>query len=571
MKKYIYISAMALASMTFSTSCSDYLEEENKHGLTTDLYTTETGVEALVNSCYTTLRYWYGKEGGTSLTELGTDLFVRGGDCKHPGYSLYNSDLNPSQDLMKIYWDNFYIALNNCNTAIDKLTNNSPLDAETTKSRLGEVKFLRAFYLWHIVNIWGGVHFSTEPSVGVASTANRTPEATFYQQIKQDLDEAITALSGITDKRGGRISLPAAEAFKARVCMYTKDYDEAARLAKHVINDYNFALFTDYASLWDMSNAEGGSNSEVIFYVNYTSNQLYGLTGMLGEGDYKNAHALYPADGGHESHFHFGPRHDFHAGCTAFTPEYPIGYSRYATTRRLIELFDETIDQRYAGTFRDYWHQNDGEDGLKKVHDAGIYTDMQLNDTCWYIYKHEATPAMRNWAAKRYELQDINDIYNEDGSLKNVQNFIHMNKFDDPTRPAAFQQWSSRDAFVIRIAEMYLIVAEAEMSSNPTEALQYMNKLRTTRAIPGHESEMQISASDLNIDFILEERARELVGEEHRWFDLKRTGKLLEYVKKYNPDGKDNIKEYHLYRPIPQTQIDAVENKDEFKQNEGYQ
>lgn len=70
--------------------------------------------------------------------------------------------------------------------------------------------------------------------------------------------------------------------------------------------------------------------------------------------------------------------------------------------------------------------------------------------------------------------------------------------------------------------------------------------------------------------FILDERARELGGEQQRWFDLKRTGKLLERVKAYNPDAKVNIKEHHLLRPIPQTQLDAIINKEEFGQNAGY-
>ncbi|WP_321480679.1 RagB/SusD family nutrient uptake outer membrane protein [uncultured Bacteroides sp.] len=557
--------------MLLFTGCSDYLQETNKSGLTSELYSTESGMEALVNSCYTTMRYWYGKEGGLSLTELGTDLFIIGGDCKHPEYSLYNSSLNPSQALMKIYWERFYVGLNNCNTAIDWLENRSPLDEATTKIRLGEVKFLRAFYLWHIVNIWGGVHLSTTPSEGVITTANKTSVSAFYTQILADLDDAITDLEGRIEKDGGRITKPAAEAFMARAYLYNGDKEKAATLAKHVIKDYGFAMFTDYKSVWSMDYADGDANSEVVFYVNYSNNQLYGKTGMANDGDREisSAHA-FSTDGGHNAHFYFGPRHDYHAGVTAFTTQYPIGYSRYATTRHLIDLFDETKDQRYRGSFRDVWMQNDGEAGLAKVKAAGVYTDMQLGDTAWCIDKHVATAAQRAYAAKRYQLQDINDIYNEDGSLKSTQNFIQMDKFDDPTRAAAFQIWSPRDAFVIRISEMYLIVAEAEMESNPGEALEYMNLLRRQRAIAGKENEMEITASDLTLDFILAERARELVGEQQRWFDLKRTGKLLEYVKAYNPNGRGNIKDYHLYRPIPQTQIDAVTNKDEFTQNDGY-
>lgn len=58
------------------------------------------------------------------------------------------------------------------------------------------------------------------------------------------------------------------------------------------------------------------------------------------------------------------------------------------------------------------------------------------------------------------------------------------------------------------------------------------------RAIPGKENEMQISENELTIDFLLEERARELCGEQIRWFDLKRTNKLIEYVRLYNMDAK---------------------------------
>ena len=74
----------------------------------------------------------------------------------------------------------------------------------------------------------------------------------------------------------------------------------------------------------------------------------------------------------------------------------------------------------------------------------------------------------------------------------------------------------------------------------------------------------------MDINTILDERAIELCGEQQRWFDLKRTHKLVERVKAYNAQAKDNIKEFHYYRPIPQAQLDAVSNKTEFLQNEGY-
>jgi Glycosyl Hydrolase Family 88/SusD family len=64
-----------------------------------------------------------------------------------------------------------------------------------------------------------------------------------------------------------------------------------------------------------------------------------------------------------------------------------------------------------------------------------------------------------------------------------------------------------------------------------------------------------------NIDVILDERARELCGEQQRWFDLKRTGKLIERVTRYNDVAGENIKNFHILRPIPQPQLDAITNK----------
>lgn len=69
----------------------------------------------------------------------------------------------------------------------------------------------------------------------------------------------------------------------------------------------------------------------------------------------------------------------------------------------------------------------------------------------------------------------------------------------------------------------------------------------------------------------LDERARELAGEQLRWFDLKRFGKeqFVKRIKKCNPNAA-NVDEHHWVRPFPQTFLDAIENKTEFTQNTGY-
>ena len=81
---------------------------------------------------------------------------------------------------------------------------------------------------------------------------------------------------------------------------------------------------------------------------------------------------------------------------------------------------------------------------------------------------------------------------------------------------------------------------------------------------------MEIQVSDVNLDFILDERARELTGEYKRWMDLKRTGKLIERTLAHNNLAqRDNqIKDIDLLRPIPQSVIDR--DSGEFPQNPGY-
>jgi SusD family. len=574
MKTYIQKAIYIFLAVFLFVSCDDFLDENNKSGITGDpFFNTPDGFEGLVNSCYTPVRFWYGKEGGTAMTDLGTDLILAGAGCTHFPLAQYHpTDFNGTNANIKVYWERFYAAVNYCNTAL-KYVITANISESDRKAREGEVRFLRAFYYWHIVETWGNVHFSDEATAGVEETAYRTPVEKFYEQMMTDLDIAIANLTGSVND--GRVTKAAAEAFKARVLLTRasasyinssgkeNDYAEAATLAKKVINDYGFVLADDYASIWSMDNSDGNRNKEAVWFVNYTKDFNIGIDIP----DYQVTNS-FRKDGGHQAHLMFAMKYDDQPG---FTRDVLNGrpFNRYMPSLRYTQLFNKETDQRYAGTFKEVWLAND-EKQVEQAHGKG-YPRMAVGDTAIYVINTVATPAQRAAAAGKYQLFDAADVYsNGHDVVLNTKQYIELDKFADPTRATANEVRSSRDAFVIRIAEMYLIVAEASLKSNASEALQYMNTLRRKRAFPGKESEMEITQSELTVDFILDERARELGGEQLRWFDLKRTGKLVEYVKLWNPDAKKNIQSYHVLRPVPQSLLDVIQNKDEFKQNEGY-
>ena len=144
---------------------------------------------------------------------------------------------------------------------------------------------------------------------------------------------------------------------------------------------------------------------------------------------------------------------------------------------------------------------------------------------------------------------------------------------------------------VFRSAEAYLIAAEAIVKGAKGGKLGgaeiYYNRVldralgtkkgndpkcaRVPENVKSLESvSYRATAANITIDLILDERARELMGEYSRWFDLKRTGKLVERVKKYNPWAAKSgaINDIHYLRPIPQAEIDL--SFPAMTQNAGY-
>lgn len=545
MKNLIYIGLVAI--WIGLSSCENLLEEDPISLATAEShYTTESGIEDGLKASYTTLRSLYGQEDGFFLTVTGTDIFTNGfgGIANNPHINNYSANFLGTSATVTAIWDALYKGVNQCNTVIARVATVPGL-SEDKKLRIeGEARFLRALYYYHIAQQWGGVHFSLAETQGVETEANRTPEEVFYNEgIIPDLQFAAQHLP-VQASEAGRISKAAAEALLARVQLTVGNWSEAERLSAKIINDYTFQLVKPYGTLWDIDNE---NNSEFIWTVQFTEDPLLNGPGNSG-------HLYFIFD------YTFNP---------AMVRDIENGrpFQHFLPTNYLFSLYNREIDARWEGSFKTVWYAN-------RTAEINGHT-VHPGDTAIHIVMYPVSDEEK--LAKPYWLIDykgnwIGDVsaFQEIGTNQR-RNYPSLRKFLDPLRPSVNETAGRRDFPVIRLAEMYLIATEAAWRLNKNaEAAAYINVLRTRAAKPGKEAEMQVSPADINIDFILEERARELVGEKFRWYDLKRTGTLLERVKKYNLDAAPNIKEMHLVRPIPQTQIDRVSNPGVFMQNLGY-
>jgi hypothetical protein len=247
----------------------------------------------------------------------------------------------------------------------------------------------------------------------------------------------------------------------------------------------------------------------------------------------------------------------------------------------LLDLYKKE-DGRYENSFQEAWICNkaytwDAAGVALYGKDASVLGKvMKVGDTALLVSRD----SLPNKSIRPYVSFDRSDIYNEATTDTVIPtwstNFVTLKKFVDPNRTSADQRQGYNDMFPIRLAEMYMIAAEAEFKlGNPGNAATNINVLRTRAAKSGQTAAMQVSASDITLQFILEERAREFCGEWQRWFDLKRTLKgnngadFANYIKTRNPDIQA-IQPYHNLRPIPAIELTSLLNADEFGQNRGY-
>ncbi len=458
-----------------------------------------------------------------------------------------------------------------------------------------EAKFLRSYYYFDLVQHYGNIPLVLTAIDKVETGFKRAAVKDVYATVLSDLRFSFDQLP-ITPAAQGRASRAAAAQLLAKVYLArgsavspkqqsirgTKitDMDSVIYYAGKIINEElgAFSLVPDFARLYDITNQV---NSEVIFAVQFSTMVL------------SNAN-------GNNMHLYHVPQYDaVNTKILQRCLEYGRPYRRVRPTPYVYNgLFGATrrYDSRFLKSFVWGYLANVAASGITTT--TGNKIDVKIGDTALYF-----TPTLYNTTGEQNIATQENKRFPYFLPLNTYlpfsMNFLYpgLKKWVDASRPTTNETNGSKDWVVMRFGETLLTLAEAYgRKGDFITAATYINQLRTRAAYKEGEmkstqywtfeggnyadrvastvQQMQITSAYINsnfVDFILEERGREMLGELNRWEDLDRCEKLVERVKKFNPDA-GNIRDFHILRPIPQSHIDRLNPKGPIneEQNEGY-
>ena len=605
--KYFVGALLLGASSLGLTSCD--LDEYNPSNEGADaVFASAQGMEGLVNQLYYNYKWkYFGREDPVLYFEGAGDIWANVPEKNEYGMQLTRFvNLQGDRGQVKGAWERNYDNVNIANSVLQYLPTTKGLTDEVRNDFEGEARFTRAFAYWWLVEWFGDIEMRTAGTDEPNFTAVRTDRKVIYDEIIIPDAEKASQMLPVQPYKGniGRATKKAAYGLLARVCLARAQYETAGSAeqkafyqkaydaAKYVMDNkasLGIKLYETYDEIWQAKNNK--TNTEFLWVVSHSSDASLNPNP-------KNPNRL---------HLYWAPRLTDRAGITTSGDswEYPKESVLLMPTYYFLKLWKDW-DIRYEVLFQENFVENNRrgsytwEKGMADNYNAvpELVGKTVENDDVVLCFTKEAVTTEQKVAAANEGicLVGSNDTYdvgsvNAQGGCRirkdiktKYEGFPRFRKYRiwdrDPNGTILLQAANGNvgfaDAPVMRYAEMPLIAAEAKIGlGDPGTAAQIINsEIRNARVVkPGHDlSEAQVSASDMTVEWILEERARELCGEWLRWFDLKRTGNLVNYIRQHNPawDGNDVVDEHNNLWPIPTTFLDKLQNAEEFGQNPGY-
>ena len=588
MKKYLILSMFAAFLLT---GCNEdkFLEEKPlDFNSASNSYETAADYDAAITELYFLTReeFYTTYDRTTDLSKF-ADMWITADPLK----SNVVADLSPSGAMAKFYWDENYKLIAQANTVISRLPNSSKLTDDEKKVYEAKARFFRALAYRTLVLLYGDVPLQLEEVSTPKTDFVRESKDKVKAQVVEDLEFAAANLPEINTVKDGEISKPAANMLLAEMYLATGDNDKAINAASAVINNPNLALMKNrfgsqakedgdvFYDLFRPNNQNRASgNTEGIWVIQFETNI---------EGGGNNTSHFFWVPGSFWGERFFAPQVDKFQiikpdGTKLQLFNWPIGDmtggrgigTHYATNHLYNEIWaddpDDMRNSEYNWPRRFKIHRTnvlDDNPELKAAMPDG-YFDLEntvLPDG-WSMETGfaggvAATTQLPNRFMCGYSTKMTTPFHHPDAQYENKETY----------KLAGTGGKTYTDQYFFRLAEAYLLRAEAYVNKgDKNKAADDINELhKRANAKP-------CTADQMNLDYILDERLRELTCEEKRRLTLSRVGKLAERIKKYNPyfsaaysaDNKDYDAHFDLL-PIPLSAIQA--NKDaKLEQNPGY-
>jgi len=534
--------------MIGTTACEGFLDEELKTELApTNTYTStygfelgSTGLYALTRSEYNTWgekgAYMHGDACAYETLHAATDIVdVVNSDGSLTAFA--NLTVSSQHKFVLSYWKWAYSLISSANLILNYSEKNTNWDKPTDKIGFqAEARFFRAYGYRTLVYLWGDVPYVEDILYDFQLDFSRDPKAEVVGHIIEDLKFAVEHLPenpDATNFKEGKLTKWAALHLLSEMALLQKDYTLAEEAALKVINSGYYELMK---TRYGVGKDQPGDVFSDLFLENNQNRKI---------GNRESIWVLqfeYNTIGGGTNSDDWTRR--------AWNPKYTAidGFS-YADSLGGKGLAQIMPMKWWVGT-----EGTNAEGNYPGIFDKKDMRNSNYNIKRNWYYNNPAKTAV---FGKKCNITE--QTWQSEKSL-----FPALTKFFYGRIENLELTGSYRDRMKFRLAETYLLLAEAYLGQNDAaKAAAAVNEVRKRAGAT------QITAAEMDMDFLLDERIRELVGEESRRFTLVRTGKYVDRVKKYNDAIKDKVEEYHALWPIPKEIIDS--NRDvEFPQNPGY-
>ena len=271
--KQIFAIITLFATLTFTTSCEDFLTEEVRGQQNLETYFSSIDdCEAYMVSCYQALTYggWWQINTVWLLSEMCSDDAWMGNTTQSQSdyISLAHYQGNgASNGPISNFWQYRYKGILRCNIAIDRIAALETPDTETRDRLVAEARFLRGFYYFELVRNFGGVPLMTSyllpEEVGGVTRASAEE---IYAFIEADLLAAAEVLPPRSAAEIGHATSGAALGLLGKVYLYQEKWQEAHDVLKEVIDSGEYDLMDEFGQVWDMNYDNG---KESLFEVQY--------------------------------------------------------------------------------------------------------------------------------------------------------------------------------------------------------------------------------------------------------------------------------------------------------------